>query len=47
MPSGRWTIVTSCTRPLAAVRLRAAGLPHPAEDDHLQRKNGKPHPKPY
>src|SRR5271167_3118827 len=26
LPLKRWTIVTSCTRPLAEVRLRAAGL---------------------
>src|ERR1700758_3755082 len=29
LPADRWTIVTSCTRPLAEVRLRAAGLPLP------------------
>ena len=29
LPPDRWTIVTSCTRPLAEVRLRAAGLPIP------------------
>jgi len=27
LPQGRWTIATSCTRTLAEVRLRAAGLP--------------------
>src|SRR5260370_4939078 len=27
IPGDRWTIVTSATRPLAEVRLRAAGLP--------------------
>ena len=27
LPADRWTIVTSCTRPLAEVRLRAAKLP--------------------
>lgn len=48
LPSGRWTIVTSCTRPLAEVRLRTAGLPIPrnmitASDV----ENGKPHPEPY
>jgi len=44
----RWTIVTSCTRPLALVRLRAAGLPVPeriiTSNDIV---NGKPHPEPY
>ncbi len=48
LPSDPWTIVTSCTRPLAEVRLRAAGLPIPerlvTSDDV---KNGKPNPEPY
>jgi len=48
LPSDRWTIVTSCTRRLAEVRLRAAGLPIP---QHLVTcddvKNGKPDPEPY
>jgi mannitol-1-/sugar-/sorbitol-6-phosphatase len=48
LPSDRWTIVTSCTRTLAEVRLRKAGLPIPknmvtASDV----ENGKPHPEPY
>src|SRR6202451_2016489 len=29
LPDDRWTIATSCTRALAEVRLRAAGLPIP------------------
>lgn len=29
LPADRWTIVTSCTRPLAEVRIAAAGLPSP------------------
>ncbi len=29
IPAGCWTIVTSCPRPLAEARLRAAGLPVP------------------
>jgi sugar-phosphatase len=29
IPAGRWTVVTSATRPLAEVRLRAAGIPIP------------------
>ena len=29
IPAERWTIVTSCPRPLAEARLRAAGLPVP------------------
>jgi sugar-phosphatase len=48
LPSDRWTIVTSCTRPLGQTRLRAAGLPIPSHmitcDDI---KNGKPDPEPY
>jgi sugar-phosphatase len=48
LPPNRWTIVTSCTRALAEVRLRASGLPIPERlvtcDDI---KNGKPDPEPY
>ena len=48
LPQEQWTIVTSATRPLAEVRLRAAGLPVPrllvtANDV----KRGKPAPEPY
>lgn len=48
LPHDRWAIVTSCTRPLAEVRIRAAGLPTPEllitanEITH-----GKPHGEPY
>jgi mannitol-1-/sugar-/sorbitol-6-phosphatase len=48
LPLRRWTIVTSCTRPLALVRLRAAGLPIPVKlvtSDDIT--NGKPNPEPY
>jgi mannitol-1-/sugar-/sorbitol-6-phosphatase len=48
LPDDRWTIVTSCTRPLAEVRIQAAGLPLPKKlitsNDITQ---GKPHPEPY
>jgi mannitol-1-/sugar-/sorbitol-6-phosphatase len=48
LPESRWTIVTSCTRPLAEVRIKAAGLPLPKK---LITSNdithGKPHPDPY
>jgi len=48
LPKNRWTIVTSCTRPLAEVRIKAAGLPLPKK---LITSNdithGKPHPEPY
>jgi mannitol-1-/sugar-/sorbitol-6-phosphatase len=44
----RWAIVTSCTRPLAHVRIRAGGLPMPklvlTADDVV---HGKPFPEPY
>lgn len=48
LPLERWTIATSCTRPLAEVRLRAVGLPIPPNlitSSDVQ--NGKPHPEPY
>jgi mannitol-1-/sugar-/sorbitol-6-phosphatase len=48
LPPDRWAIVTSCTRPLAHVRIRAAELPVPklfiTSDDVT---NGKPAPEPY
>ena len=48
LPSDRWTIATSCTRPLAEVRLRAAGLPIPKTMiTSSDVKIGKPHPEPY
>jgi len=48
LPRDRWTIVTSCTRPLAEVRIRAAGLPFPKRLITSTDINcGKPHPEPY
>jgi sugar-phosphatase len=48
LPPERWALVTSCARPLADVRLKAAGLPVPRNkitcDDV---RNGKPDPEPY
>lgn len=48
LPRDRWTIVTSCTRPLAEARIRAAGLPVPPQmvtsTDVIR---GKPDPEPY
>ena len=48
LPENNWAIVTSCTRPLAEVRIRAAGLPQPrvfiTASEILR---GKPHPEPY
>jgi len=48
LPSDRWTIVTSCTRELAEVRVRAARLPQPptmVTSSEITR--GKPDPEPY
>ena len=48
IPQSRWAVVTSATRQLAGVRLRAAGLPGPKHlvtATDLQR--GKPFPDPY
>ena len=48
LPAERWTIVTSGTRALATVRLRAAGLPAPAKFvTATDVVNGKPHPEPF
>jgi mannitol-1-/sugar-/sorbitol-6-phosphatase len=48
LPADRWTVVTSCTRRLALVRLRVAGLPIPeklvSSNDVI---NGKPNPEPF
>jgi sugar-phosphatase len=48
LPHGRAAIVTSCTGPLAAARIAAAGLDAPAHivtiDDV---EHGKPHPAPF
>lgn len=48
LPPDRWTIVTSCTRPLAEVRIKAAGLPLPGKmitSNDIQ--HGKPNPEPF
>jgi sugar-phosphatase len=48
LPPDRWTIATSCTRPLAEVRLRAAGLPIPMNMiTSSDVKIGKPDPEPF
>jgi len=48
LPADRWTIATSCTRKLAEVRLRAAGLPVPETMvTSSDVKIGKPDPEPY
>jgi sugar-phosphatase len=48
LPPDRWTIITSCTRKLAEVRIRAARIPTPTRmitADEIV--HGKPHPEPY
>jgi len=48
LPADRLAIVTSCTRPLAEVRIRAGGLPQPKQlitSNDIRR--GKPDPEPY
>jgi mannitol-1-/sugar-/sorbitol-6-phosphatase len=48
IPQDRWAIATSCTRRLAEVRIRTAGLPlpkHMITSNDVQR--GKPDPEPY
>jgi sugar-phosphatase len=48
LPPERWAIVTSCTRPLAETRIKAAGLPLPRfllTSSEVTR--GKPDPEPY
>jgi sugar-phosphatase len=48
LPTSGWTIVTSCTRPLAEARICAAGLPLPNQlvtADDVQ--HGKPNAEPY
>jgi len=48
LPAHRWTIVTSCTRRLAEVRIKSAGLPLPPKMiTSSDINNGKPHPEPY
>ncbi len=48
LPASLWALVTSSTKPLAEVRLRAAGLPVPeliiTSSDVV---HGKPHPEPF
>jgi len=48
LPPHRWTIVTSCTRRLAFVRIRAAELPEPEKIiTSTDITRGKPDPEPY
>lgn len=48
LPTGAWTIVTSCTQGLAQARLAAAGLMGPASMVTADQVSlGKPHPEPF
>jgi len=48
LPPDRWTIVTSCTRDLAAARFKAAGITAPrALVTATDITRGKPDPEPY
>lgn len=48
VPPPRWTIVTSCTRALAEVRIKRAGLPVPKKFiTSTDIVHGKPAPEPY
>lgn len=48
LPDDKWTIVTSCTRAVASVRIKAAGLPLPRVLTTFEDvTNGKPAPDPY
>lgn len=48
LPADRWAVVTSGTRPLAEVRIRAAGLPLPRHFvTATDITHSKPHPEPY
>jgi mannitol-1-/sugar-/sorbitol-6-phosphatase len=48
LSADKWTVVTSCTKRLALVRLRAAGLAIPEKlVTSNDITNGKPHPEPF
>jgi mannitol-1-/sugar-/sorbitol-6-phosphatase len=47
LPPQRWAIVTSCSRPLAEARVRAAGLRPPVLLTASDTERGKPDPDPY
>jgi sugar-phosphatase len=47
IPTDRWAIVTSCSRPLAEVRIAAVGLEPPALVTSSDTVLGKPHPDPF
>ena len=48
LPADRWTIVTSCTKPLADVRIRTAGISMPKQMITARDiTRGKPDPEPY
>src|SRR3954452_13304480 len=47
LPRDRWAIVTSCTAPLAAARVRATGLNPPVLVTASDTERGKPNPDPF
>lgn len=47
LPADRWAIATSCSAPLAAARLRAAGIEPPVLVTASDTARGKPAPDPY
>lgn len=47
LPADRWAIVTSCTAPLAAARVRATGLTPHVLVTASDTERGKPAPDPY
>jgi mannitol-1-/sugar-/sorbitol-6-phosphatase len=47
LPADRWAIVTSCSAPLAAARVRATGLRPPVLVTASDTERGKPNPDPY
>ncbi|GAA2753421.1 HAD family hydrolase [Amnibacterium kyonggiense] len=47
IPEGRWAVATSCSAPLAAARLAAAGIEPPVLVTASDTALGKPNPDPY
>lgn len=47
LPRDRWAIATSCSAPLAAARLAAAGIEPPVLVTASDTARGKPYPDPY
>jgi sugar-phosphatase len=47
LPADRWAVVTSCSAPLAAARVRATGLRPPVLITASDTARGKPNPDPF